>query len=808
MGLFSGKKKTYVGISNSRLYETKDIPNSLKDSTAGYISDLVNGDTRGNSLSHYNNMSIESSIVPNIRRAYKYVNKRDGENHIKFEASELTVLTQQILDTHIKDIILNKARLHYPLAEINYVEYDYLDLSHVVKTILDNDYSWNSYNNTMVLYGLNGWLENITLYLTKEQEGDRFGDSFVSGQTALRDKDLSRPFRPINLMAYKDYFTLRFMPSYEKTVETVIISYRNKTTDEVTDGGTTNTAIVDNQPSGEYSVEYSRIKTDDVITKYDKPSDNNIEVTKTTYSSKVLSYGEYKNKLIYFEDYIDMLPSDLPVINGPSATPDINNDLQVYINSVENGSVNIESSNIEVYVSLKTDSETNKHFIFKDTDTVGLAGDIASALKALVETKEIDGYMPDIHLKIKGKEIEKGDEDWRINYTYSKRLGIKLKGMFSKIAEQMENDIDKVRHAYITFGVDINSQNQLDMSYLFGFFNEQLDGLDTLGNRKLMFKTNSTNEEITWDSVTKTILTEELVNDFESSTENNDLHIKKRLSNNQCEYIVVQNYQRKCEVAPGKWGDISGESYKLVPLNIHVMKENIKGFKNKENFIYRCMYIEFLTYVEVKVKWYQTTIFKIIVILISAAITFFTGGAGSYWSALLVSAVTSVAIDYAIKISIKLFGAQTAKYIAYALILVGMGKGIGAAMSASTKVLSAFLMNASLLISIGNGFLNQSMQTIGIERKEEMDEKNRELKRFKEQTERLLGSRVREEEFQINRNYISSFIMLGSIEEIMYGILDFNKIDTCINYIHNYTEYMISLPTLDESANSILGINQ
>ena len=91
MGLFSGKKKTYVGISNSKLYETKDIPNSLKDSTAGYISDLVNGDTKGNSLSHYNNMSIENSIVPDVRRAYKYVNKRDGENHIKFEASELTV---------------------------------------------------------------------------------------------------------------------------------------------------------------------------------------------------------------------------------------------------------------------------------------------------------------------------------------------------------------------------------------------------------------------------------------------------------------------------------------------------------------------------------------------------------------------------------------------------------------------------------------------------------------------------------------------------------------------------------------------
>ena len=89
-----------------------------------------------------------------------------------------------------------------------------------------------------------------------------------------------------------------------------------------------------------------------------------------------------------------------------------------------------------------------------------------------------------------------------------------------------------------------------------------------------------------------------------------------------------------------------------------------------------------------------------------------------------------------------------------------------------------------------------------------MDENNRELVRLREMSEGLLGSRVNDKEYQVDRNYMSSYIYLGTMEAYLDSILDLNKIDSCIDYIHNCTEYLISLPTLDESASSILGLNQ
>lgn len=832
MGIFSSKKKTYVGISNSRLYEGKEIPNSIKDSTAGYIRDIGNGLNGDNYITDYNNLSMDSSIVSNIKRATKFVNNKDTNNYNKFEVSQKKIEEPLNLENSIRNLLLTNLPKYYKNPVINYIEYNYLDISHIVKVILDIEYGWNSFNNTMFYNGLTGWLYSVDIHLKEVQEEPRLGNSFASGETATRDKDTSRPYRPFiyeqdGLPSKRNKFVIKFMPSYIKTHRNITKEYRDKTLETIVNTETEILYVNDNKPIEESSTLY---KTSNIViseTIYDDPSDENIEIKETTEDFTELSYGTLKQKTLYLENFLDIIPDDLPVIDGESTEP-TSQAVKDYIASVEDNfnEDTSDPSDFLVSVSVDIDSNETKYFTFSNTDIedAGIERDMSIGLNNLIGKVNLEGYVPDIHLKQNNVVASKEDNDWRTNNLYAKKLSIKLKGLYEKLTESMENDEDKIRHAYIKFGVNVYSNVIEDLRYLYQFFNDELQGKNTIDARKISLSTKTTSEEIQWDSITKEVINAPLSEDYLNTSRGRDLEINRKISETQYEKITIINYTRFCKVSEGmrkgifrglssgKWGETSEDSTTLLPLNINTYNKVFKSFIEKERFLYRCMYVEFLTYVVVKVRWYQRGVFKFVAIALGAAIIYFTGGAGSYWSALLVSAATAIAIDFAIRMTVKLFGAKWGRVIGIGLAIIGMGKGVGGALAATgqtmIKVLGAFLSNAQLFISLANGFLNQSLQTIGIERQEEMDEKNRELVRLKEMAEGLLGSRVNDKEYQVDRNYMSSYIYLGTMEAYLDSILDLNKIDTCIDYIHNCTEYLISLPTLDESASSILGLNQ
>lgn len=822
MGLFSGKTKTYVGISNSRMFETEDIPNSIKDSTAGYIKDIGENKNNGNYITDYNRLAMEGSIVMNIKKAFNFI-KSDNDNYVRYDSNELNIINPETLENDLINKILYKARLIYPQAEINYYNYEYLDMAHIVKVALDKDYNWNSYDNTMKFNGLNGWLYSIDITLSEMQEEPSLGNSFVSGETATRVKDTSKPFKSfIYEENIRDKFLIKFMPKYTKSITNTKKVYKDKTLDEVTLEEESSITNSDDKPIEESSTIYETNIMNETVNTYDDPNDSNIEITETITGILELSYGNIKQKTRYLEDYINYLPEDLPVIDGESPTPELTPSLVEYINRVNNGEIEPDSlnGNLIVLISLKIDSETNKHFIVSDYSDTGIEGEIAVGIKELIYSSSISDFMPAIHIKVNDEALKKEDDEWRMNNLYAKRLGIKLNGLYGKITESMKNDRDKIRHAYIQFGVNIASENRLEMKYVCDFFADQLAGESSSSAKSLILKTTSTTDKISWDSVSITTVDKVITTDYvnESNVSNGstfsrtNIVIYKRISSTQCLFLYVPNYKRECNVTNSKKGTTSEDSFTLLPLNYSIMKDSIKGFINKEHFLYRCIYIEFLTYVKVKQKWYQTGAFKALAIIVGAVIIYATGGAGSYLSALLVSAVTTIAIDIAIKIAIDVFGPKYGRYIAIALTIIALGKGFNGASAASaaganmTKILSAFLMNAKTYISVANQFLNQSTQALGVERQEEMDDKNRELQAFKEQTAVLLGSRVNDVSYQVNRNYISSYITFGSIDDITNQFLDLNKIDTCIQYIHNYVEYLISTPTIDESVSAILGI--
>src|SRR5699024_3834585 len=106
-----------------------------------------------------------------------------------------------------------------------------------------------------------------------------------------------------------------------------------------------------------------------------------------------------------------------------------------------------------------------------------------------------------------------------------------------------------------------------------------------------------------------------------------------------------------------------------------VLNDSLSIFKYKEELIHRATYVEFLTYVKVKKKWYQRGIFKAIIIIGGALISFaLSGSDGGFFYHLAVGVATSFAIDQAIKLTIKFLGAKWGKIIAIALSIASMGK--------------------------------------------------------------------------------------------------------------------------------------
>lgn len=827
MGIFSSKTKHYTSATNSPLYDKSTRPNTVKDVTAGYIKDDADGLTGDNYKSDYMKLGIQQSIVRGIKKADSYLDKRDVDNVL---INESIISEIDLNDEEIREAIDIAIKKHYPYAEINYLNYEKTDFTHIVRMVLQDEHSWETTSNMLNIDGYDAWLEDVAIRVNEDHDDIVEGYSFNSGVTATREEDLTRPFNINYLTPLPEYintrlpirvsqiFTIQYIPYY-KTIETVVSKVFYGTTSEE---GELEGEVVEEEvelrreeisntiettkPDNDNHTIYSEESVTEELSSYENP-DNPEEIIKEikTVTTKE-SYGDIKSKSYKFADYMGITPNDVETINGESDSPMDGNTLNWIRKLIEGMQTNYDMhEDIAILLSLVLDSGSRLYFFItsKDVDDEGIKGEIIRELNKSALNRQIDGFLPSIPLKHGGQVRNDKSSYWSLYKRYAKRLSIKLNGFYETIRGENGKDEDKIRHAYIKYGVDLYADDSPSIIYLFNFFLHHYDK-----NRKsssIRIKNKLYEEKCGWSSIKYGIVNRSIVKDYErvGST------YYKKINDTQCEYVTVNGYFRDCLVIDGRWGSKSDDSSLLVPLNTNIINDSLSLFKYKEELIHRSTYVEFLTYVKVKKKWYQRGIFKAIIVVVGAAISFALGGGdGGFFYHLAVGIAISYAIDVAIKLTIKILGAKWGKIIAIALSIASMGKGIQsgmAAMSAGiTKALSAFVMNAKLLAEISTKFLNASYQTIGIERQKEMEEKSRELKRLEDMKETLLGSRVDEDRFSGQANYISSYIHFGPIETLIDEMLDLNKIDSCIQYVYNCTEYMISLPTLEESAEAIL----
>lgn len=817
MGLFSGKTKHYTSVTNSPLYDKSTRPNTIKDVTAGYIKDAADGLTGDNYNSDYMRLAIPQSIVRGVKRADRYLDKRDTDSILTNEA---IISKIDLNEEEIREAIDIAAKRHYPYAEINYLNYEHTDFTHIVRMILQDEHSWETTSNMLNIDGYDAWLENVSIRVNEEHDDVINGYSFNSGVTATREEDLTRPLniayltpRPEHLntrlpIRVPQEFIISYIPYY-KAVDTVVskVFYDSTTDEELRREEVSNTTET-TKPEGENDTVYNEESVTEELDSYENPDNPDELIKEIKVVTTKESYGDTKYKTYNFADYMGITPNEVETINGKSDSP-IDSNTANWIKKLREGRGTYTNydmyEDIVILLSLVLNNGSRLYFFInsKDVDDEGIKGEIIRELNKSALNRQIEGLLPSIPLKHGSRVVDDTSPNWRLYKIYAKRLDVKLNGFYGTIRGENGEDEDKIRHAYVKYGVNFYANDFPSINYLFNFFLHYYT--KNRESSSIRIKNKLYEEKCGWGAIRYGIADKSIAEDYARD----GAVFYKKINDSQCEYVSVQGYFRNCNVVDGRWGSKSDDSSLLVPLDINLIEESLSIFKYKEELIYRATYVEFLTYVKVKQKWYQTSIFKAIIIVVGAAISFSLGGGdGGFFYHLAVSVATTFAIDAAIKLTIKILGPKWGKIIAIALAIASMGKGIQASMAAMgaglTKVLSAFVMNAKLLAEISTKFLNTSYQTIGIERQEEMEEKSRELKRLEDMKETLLGARVDENRFSGKTNYVSNYIHFGSIEALIDEMLDLNKIESCIQYVYNCTEYMISIPTLEESVEGIL----
>jgi len=348
-------------------------------------------------------------------------------------------------------------------------------------------------------------------------------------------------------------------------------------------------------------------------------------------------------------------------------------------------------------------------------------------------------FMPVIPLRHNNVDLTTIDDDlFKTSKKLLKKLSIKIDELVATINENP--DIADIDHAYIMFGVPVNTDDEVSLYYLTQYFDylyevqeytikdymsHLIDGTlppKTIINTSI-YRSNTNpipdasllehglNIEIAFDyitSVTKVgnigkkgfasqtitvgkqlVFTGEYSGDSQDpiqiEVEASTITFRAQINASQYKEVTVHNlvhtnYIYGNHAVTTDLRDLA-ESTEDEPNNNLVMPVHYGIAKKltvmQRNDLYNNSLILILnSYVITKLKWYQTTWFKIVVMIVGIVITVFTyGGASIGWAAimdLIFYIAMAVVIDYAFKFAVKHLGAKWATVLAIVAVIASM----------------------------------------------------------------------------------------------------------------------------------------
>ena len=273
-----------------------------------------------------------------------------------------------------------------------------------------------------------------------------------------------------------------------------------------------------------------------------------------------------------------------------------------------------------------------------------------------------------------------------------------------------------------------------------------------------------------------------------------------QITENQLLIFSVDNPRMFTHVFKGHMAEVNLDSENatlIFPVSYDYYR-SIKSFKIKEATFYNSLYLEITTFVQVKKKWYERGIFKVIINVVVAVISVFTYGYGASLYGLLYTLAYNLAVSVAIQLGIKALSkvlpAAWLKILGVALAIFAVYAGISNTFNFD-RAFAILQMKATTLLDISNQFIGAYAQKTQLSLMEKSKEMQQRLKRLEEYKQELLGSNVTiDRRTQITPLIESPSEMIQRTTSVNVGLLP-------ISFISTSVAYALQLPTLSETIN-------
>lgn len=214
-----------------------------------------------------------------------------------------------------------------------------------------------------------------------------------------------------------------------------------------------------------------------------------------------------------------------------------------------------------------------------------------------------------------------------------------------------------------------------------------------------------------------------------------------QISDNSYREIRVRGLSTAQKISGGYIKGASGsDEALLIPIDVDLVRKRLSKYRHE--LLCKSMHIIITTVQVVKKKWYQTGVFKVIMFIIAVIVSFFTYGQGLYWYLALLKAVAiTVAVSVAVTVIARLLVSMgidaglVMAVIAVIAVIVGAYAYIGNASVAG--------MNATQYMAIANHSFAISNQATALQMQKRykaflefqdmMEEKSNELEKLRKE---------------------------------------------------------------------------
>lgn len=281
------------------------------------------------------------------------------------------------------------------------------------------------------------------------------------------------------------------------------------------------------------------------------------------------------------------------------------------------------------------------------------------------------------------------------------------------------------------------------------------------------------------------------------------LAIRKQIADDY--YVIYQMYNVNItkEVLDSKAGYQDKEDI-LLPIDFDLYKDMFHGIKDKELFIYKSLFIEAQTYQKVKTKWYQRGWVKKVMVAVSV-ISLFFGPAGiaavGLKQALFNLAVMTVVVEVSVWALGKVLSPENMQIVAGLITIAGIAGKFGgwSGVQFNTRAFTVFLLNSKTLLSVAGKLRELSIQTVNDEFKEKERMHTHRMTQLEAKEANVAYRPTTGLNYQNEDLRVYPVMQDTSLDSMISRTLNPNPGILSIDYSHSYVDYILGLPTPQET---------